>query len=324
MSRLAIVTIFLAACSLMTPAVISGGAPQKRAAYGPVVSAYLTGLAEELNELEYQLRNREIGPLDYERAKQRLTILRRQVERLAAQRGADLVPELQILADDELGELGLGRKLEPGELRVGDRLSGQWKLIGIELGRARYFVFDRITPSDETPFERVISARRPRRIYDPQQVIETIVVRDRPLPVPDSSSKIELVSNRQPDAEAAASPDAASTRVAEPGARFRPPLILQVRLPGYTDKARSNGVEGDLLVRALVQADGKIKHVRIERGLGSGLDQLAIDSVKKMEFEPAQFDDRAVGASVQIVFNFKPGRIAFYLKMAEPDQTTAP
>src|SRR5262245_58111249 len=93
--------------------VVSTAAPQKRATYGPVVKAYLTGLDEELTELEFQFRHKEISHEIYERTKQRLAILRRYLIHIAADNAEDRVPELQVLADDELGTLKLKVELDP-------------------------------------------------------------------------------------------------------------------------------------------------------------------------------------------------------------------
>ena len=57
--------IAVAVLSLAEPAI----AQTKRASYGPVVKAYLTGLDEELTELEFQLRDKEITREIYDRTK---------------------------------------------------------------------------------------------------------------------------------------------------------------------------------------------------------------------------------------------------------------
>ena len=302
MSRLALVTIFaLSMCFATT----KGDAQQKRVVYGPVVSAYLTGLAEELNELEYQLKHREISRPDYERAKQRLTILRRFVQRLATEIREDLVPELQILADDELVNLGLNTKPNPDQLQTGDVLENQWKLLSIELGRMRFFVFEKL------PAESVDVAAKPVKKIDPNEVIETIIVPDNPpLPLPSQSQQ-------NPTTGIGPEPQREVTRTPEPPPRLQPPRLIHLFLPQYTDKARSKGVEGELVVRALFQSDGKIKNVKVEKSLGHGLDQRAIESVKQIAFLPAQFDSKDIDANVQITFNFKLGKITFYLKTLE-------
>ncbi|MGH9803307.1 MAG: hypothetical protein ACRD82_23325, partial [Blastocatellia bacterium] len=72
-----LVVIAVVVLSLAEPAI----AQTKRASYGPVIKAYLTGLDEELTELEFQLRHREITRAIYDRTKQRLAVARRYVER---------------------------------------------------------------------------------------------------------------------------------------------------------------------------------------------------------------------------------------------------
>jgi hypothetical protein len=180
MFRLALITISAGLLSLFSLGGVKTDAQERRASHGPIVGAYLTGLAEELNELDFQLKHREIGRPDYTRSKQRLIILRRYIERLAAQSREDQVPELQILADEELGKMGLKAKRNPGELQVGDLFDSEWKILGIERGRMRFFVFQRLAQRERSSAESPVRDRRMDRKIDPQEVIETIVVRERP------------------------------------------------------------------------------------------------------------------------------------------------
>jgi protein TonB len=316
MSRLAFVTISIAALCCLTPAFAKVGVQQERATYGPVVKAYLTGLAEELSELEYQLRHREINRPDYDRAKHRLTILRRFVERLAAQSVEDLVPELQILTDDELGTLGLNSLPNPNELETGNQLDGQWELIGIERVRMRFFVFKRLSATEIVAPESATLERKLGRKIDPQEVIETIVVRERPTTLPQPRTN-DIADHAPRTPENKKSLPAEPVETAEQKPQLQLPRILHVYLPQYTDKARNNGIEGELVVRALFQSDGKIKNLKVEKGLGHGLDQRAIESVRRIGFLPAQIEGQAVDTYAQIIFNFKFGKVTFYLKASE-------
>jgi hypothetical protein len=180
MFRLALITISAGVLYLFSFGGVKTDAQGRRASYGPIVGAYLTGLAEELNELDFQLKHREIGRSDYDRSKQRLIILRRYIELLASQSREDRVPELQILADEELGMMGLNAKLNPGELQVGDLFHSEWKILGIERGRIRFFVFQRLAQPERSSAESPVRDRRMDRKIDPQDVIETIVIRERP------------------------------------------------------------------------------------------------------------------------------------------------
>ena len=152
---------------------------QKRiAVYGPIVGAYLTGLAEELNELEFQLKHREISRSDYERSKQRLLLLRRYIESLAAQSREDQVPELQILADEELGTMGLKAKRNPDGLELGEIIDNEWKLLSIERGRIRFFIFQKLPQTELPAAGNRFKDRRSARKIDPQEVIETIIIQE--------------------------------------------------------------------------------------------------------------------------------------------------
>jgi len=58
--------------------------------------------------------------------------------------------------------------------------------------------------------------------------------------------------------------------------------------PEYTDEARHEKLQGSVTLLVLVTADGRAGQVRIVKGLGLGLDERAVDTVKKWRFEPAR------------------------------------
>ena len=66
-----------------------------------------------------------------------------------------------------------------------------------------------------------------------------------------------------------------------PGSGITPPSILQEVKPDYTDEARRRGLTGDVVLEIIVRSDGRVGNVRLLRGLGSGLDQRAIDAVRQ-------------------------------------------
>jgi TonB family protein len=277
-------------------------AQQKRPPYGPVVMAYLTGLNEELNELEFQLRQREINRADYDRTRQRLLILRRLVQERARQSRADAVPELQVLQLDEFGMVGLSQPPEPERLQLGNVFDESWKLIGIEKNdkdktKPLFYVFEKATIASTRTRERMVERTAPQN-FDPREVIETIVVPDPEPPHPMAARPRATTSN-----EALPQPE---TQV---GNAVAGPRILGFYLPEYTDKAREKAVEGDLIVSAHFRRDGRVRDVAVVKGLGSGLDERAIEAVKRISFEPARLGERSVDARVEIVFNFKLSKV---------------
>jgi TonB family protein len=292
--------------SLVAPATALA---QKRASYGPVVSATLSGLDEEMTELEFMIRHREIRRGDYERTKQRLTVRRRFIEHTAVRSREDRVPEFQVLADDELGALAPGVELNPDELQVGVRFGERWKLAAIEHVRERFFVFEKLPQAEVAG---VVPQRKLKPGIDPREVIETIVVREETHEAPPASvADTTFPPPRAIAATAEPAPPVANEPVSE--SRGRDPRLLHVYLPEYTEKAREKKVEGELIVRALLGRDGKVKNVKVEKGLGYGLDDRAVASVKRLGFLPAELDGREVDTTAQVVFDFKGGKVTVRL-----------
>jgi periplasmic protein TonB len=71
----------------------------------------------------------------------------------------------------------------------------------------------------------------------------------------------------------------------------------------YPAEARALGIEGDLRVRLVVDEQGKVKTKALLNRLGHGLDELALQRVADMEFEPAKDTDDKPVASV-VVWTF--------------------
>src|SRR5262245_20938524 len=72
----------------------------------------------------------------------------------------------------------------------------------------------------------------------------------------------------------------------------------------YPAEARQLGIEGVIRVRLVVDDKGKVKSAVLLNKLGHGLDELALDRAKKIEFEPAKdTDNKAVSSVVVWTFN---------------------
>lgn len=74
--------------------------------------------------------------------------------------------------------------------------------------------------------------------------------------------------------------------------------------PAYTDEARANKVQGEVLLEVEFTASGQVRVLRVVRGLGYGLDEMASRAAAQMQFKPATSLGRPVDfrANVQIVF----------------------
>jgi TonB family protein len=72
----------------------------------------------------------------------------------------------------------------------------------------------------------------------------------------------------------------------------------------YTREARENRVEGTVVLRAVLSSAGEVTNIAVVRGLPHGLSGKAVEAARKIEFEPALKDGRAVSQYVTIEYNF--------------------
>jgi len=76
--------------------------------------------------------------------------------------------------------------------------------------------------------------------------------------------------------------------------------------PQYTDEAREAKLQGTVTLQVLVGADGRASQIRIARGIGLGLDDRAVQSVRGWKFIPARdAARRAVPAWVTVEAVFR-------------------
>lgn len=79
-----------------------------------------------------------------------------------------------------------------------------------------------------------------------------------------------------------------------------PTLIVK---PEYSDMAREAGVEGTVVLQALVATDGRVAEVSVTRSIPL-LDALAVEALKKWRFTPALVDKRPVRVWVAVPIRF--------------------
>lgn len=82
------------------------------------------------------------------------------------------------------------------------------------------------------------------------------------------------------------------------------PEVINKTQPEYPDMARSAGVEGTVLVQALVGKDGKVKDTRVTKSVPM-LDDAAVAAVKQWVFKPALSNNKPVAVWVAVPVNFK-------------------
>jgi TonB family protein len=89
-----------------------------------------------------------------------------------------------------------------------------------------------------------------------------------------------------------------------PGSGIDPPRLLREVKADYTDEARRRNVTGDVVLEIVVRRDGSVGDVRVLQGLGSGLDQRAVEAVRQWRFSPAARKGVAVDVIVEVAVEF--------------------
>jgi TonB family protein len=90
-----------------------------------------------------------------------------------------------------------------------------------------------------------------------------------------------------------------------PGSGITPPSIQREIKPDYTEEGRRRNIEGDVVLEIVVRSDGTVGNVKLLRGLGSGLDERAIDAVRQWRFIPAHRYGSPVDVIVEVAVEFK-------------------
>lgn len=83
------------------------------------------------------------------------------------------------------------------------------------------------------------------------------------------------------------------------------PKALYAPDPEYSEEARKAKYQGTVVLWMVVGADGRPQQIRIQRSLGMGLDEKAIEAVKQWKFEPAKLNGQAVPVQINVEVNFR-------------------
>jgi TonB family protein len=113
----------------------------------------------------------------------------------------------------------------------------------------------------------------------------------------------QVHSGSFPDAQSMtqASPQA---KPQAPAATFEPVVITAKRDPVYTAEARRLQIQGEVVVRVVFTAAGRVQVVGVQQGLGHGLDEAAVRAVEQIQFKPARRGGQPVDttATLHVMF----------------------
>lgn len=83
----------------------------------------------------------------------------------------------------------------------------------------------------------------------------------------------------------------------------RPILLLKVE-PEYSEQARQSKFQGTVLLRVVIDEKGFPREIGVTRPLGLGLDEKAMEAVRRWRFKPATRDGKPVAMEAVVEVNF--------------------
>ncbi|HWB98398.1 MAG TPA: energy transducer TonB [Bryobacteraceae bacterium] len=106
-------------------------------------------------------------------------------------------------------------------------------------------------------------------------------------------------------------PSAPVRRVVDllPAQLISPSVVFRTE-PEYTPAALRAGREGTVLLYVRIGRDGRAHQVRVIRGLGLGLDEKAMEAVRKWRFLPGEKDGVPVVTPATIEVTFRLNKAA--------------
>ena len=82
-----------------------------------------------------------------------------------------------------------------------------------------------------------------------------------------------------------------------------PRVLSEYRNP-YPKEAKEKGIEGKVVLEILIDNEGKVRKASLINGPGFGLNEAALESIKKFKFAPAKIGDQAVAVVIRYGINF--------------------
>lgn len=88
------------------------------------------------------------------------------------------------------------------------------------------------------------------------------------------------------------------------GSGVSAPRVIQAPDPEYEEVARAAKYQGVVVLHLIVDEQGKPQNIRIVHMIGLGLDDRAVEAVRKWRFQPAKRNGKPVAVAINVEVNF--------------------
>ncbi len=89
------------------------------------------------------------------------------------------------------------------------------------------------------------------------------------------------------------------------GGSMSPPVVLLKSEPEYSEEARKARLQGTVLLRIEVDTHGQAQNITVSKSLGLGLDDRAIEAVRKWKFSPGKVNGKPTAVVAYVEVNFR-------------------
>jgi protein TonB len=89
------------------------------------------------------------------------------------------------------------------------------------------------------------------------------------------------------------------------GGDVKAPTTISRVEPQYTELARKARIEGIVIIEAIINTNGDVTDVRVLKPLPLGLDQSALEAVKRWRFKPGTLNGQPVPVIYNLTINFR-------------------
>jgi TonB family protein len=83
-----------------------------------------------------------------------------------------------------------------------------------------------------------------------------------------------------------------------------PPSVIHKVEPEYTEEAKADRIEGQVVLEVEIMIDGFAQNIRVKRSLDPGLDLSAVNALSRWQFKPGTKDGQPVNVAAVIEVNF--------------------
>jgi len=181
----------------------------------------------------------------------------------------------------------------------------------IVLTNGRVDVIPFVHPGPPPPVVRTTPTTTPpdRGIYDPTSRVDEPTIELPKVDPRGGLTRVGVPPNGDPKGDGEETFNAPAASDPDPPEEVfvafdEPPMPISHPDPIYPDWARENGIEGRIILHALIGVDGRVRRLTVIRGIPA-LSESAAEALRRWTFRPAKSNHQPVAVWIEVPFLFR-------------------